>query len=127
MKYTSDYLIGELFIIFGIQISLSLCILLTAEIESTSEPPPLYLAYSRMAAGILLQLNVTKELSEGMDKMKYVLNHQWKFRSVTQAYLSGFFQATSLIFITLANYYAILVSDNILDVVMNFLSLMVIS
>ena len=46
---------------------------------------------------------------------------------MTQAYLSGFFQATALIFVTIANYYVILVSDNILDVVMNFLSLMVIS
>ena len=62
-----------------------------------------------------------------MNKMKYLLNHPWKFEYPVRAYMSGLFQATSMILVTIVNYYVILVSEDILDVVMNFLALLVIA
>jgi hypothetical protein len=59
--------------------------------------------------------------------MKYALNHVWRFEDWKIAYLAGLLQATIIIFIEFVNFLAILTSFTVLDVVMNFLALVVIS
>lgn len=59
--------------------------------------------------------------------MKYVLNHTWRFDNWKIAFWCGFLQASSIFIIELVNFLAIMTSTQVLDVVMNFLALVVIS
>jgi hypothetical protein len=59
--------------------------------------------------------------------MKYALNHVWRFENWKIAYLAGLLQASIIILIEFVNFLAILTSFTVLDVVMNFLALVVIS
>jgi hypothetical protein len=62
-----------------------------------------------------------------MEKMKYVLNHPWKFDCVGQAYMAGFMQCFVIIVVTLLNYFTIIAAETVIDIVMNFLALAVIA
>ena len=70
---------------------------------------------------------MANELKQGMDKMKYALNHRWKFDNVIFAWSSGFFQTTSIAAVTILNYITILQAETVIDIVMNFLALAVIA
>lgn len=59
--------------------------------------------------------------------MKYALNHVWRFENWKIAYLAGLLQASIIMLIEFVNFLAILTSFTVLDVVMNFLALVVIS
>jgi hypothetical protein len=59
--------------------------------------------------------------------MKYALNHPWRFENWKIAFLSGFLQASIIIVIEMVNFLSILSSYAVLDIVMNFLALVVIS
>ena len=59
--------------------------------------------------------------------MKYASNHPWKFRSWRQAYLIGFFQATVLITVEGINLVILTTNDAILDIIMNFMAIIVIT
>lgn len=74
-------------------------------------------------AGLFMQIFMSKELKEGLEKMKYVLNHSWKFDNVFWAFLAGFCQTTTIILVTMLNYYAIIANDEVIEIVMNFLAL----
>jgi len=70
---------------------------------------------------------MSSELKEGMQKMKYALNHPWKMNQPQMAFFCGLFQATIIILVTLLNYYTIVSAESAIDVVMNFLALEVIA
>ena len=127
MMYDREGLFSEAITVFAIQIALAVAIFVNVSLERQDEPPSFSLAYTRFAAGILLQLSLTRELQEGMLKMKYCLNHPYKFSFQMPAFFAGFFQATALILVTLLNYYLILEAASELDVVMNFLALEVVA
>lgn len=59
--------------------------------------------------------------------MKYAANHPWKFRSWRQAYLVGFFQATVLITVEGVNLVILTTNAAILDIIMNFMAIIVIT
>ena len=94
---------------------------------SSSLPPTIAFAITRMFAGLFMQIHMSRELKEGMDKMKYVLNHTWKFDNLTQAWLAGFFQCIIIMLVTLLNYFTIIAAETVIDIVMNFLALAVIA
>ena len=59
--------------------------------------------------------------------MKYAVNHDWKFKNYGIAWLCGFFQAFNVILVELVNFAALLTNGTILDIIMNFLALVVIA
>ena len=76
---------------------------------------------------MIMQIHMQAELQDGMKKMKYCLNHRWKFDRPYFAWLAGFCQTIATGFVVIVNYLAILTQTSITDIVMNFLALVVIS
>ena len=62
-----------------------------------------------------------------MVMMKYACNHEWKFSNVFIAWLCGFLQAFNVIIVESVNFAALLTNFTILDIIMNFLALVVIA
>ena len=59
--------------------------------------------------------------------MKYAINHSWKFEDYKIAFMSGFMQAFMVVLVESVNFMAILTTSAIIDIVMNFLALVVIA
>jgi len=59
--------------------------------------------------------------------MKYALNHHWKFDSWRYAFFIGFCQMLMILSVESVNMYMLLTNDKIVDTLMNFLALIVIS
>ena len=108
---------------------MALCgaVLFTSEMPLYDKPPTIAVAFTRLMAGMFMQIKMSKELKEGLDKMKYAINHSWKFQNERLAYLAGFFQSTTIIVVTILNYYTIIAATEVIDIVMNFLALAVIA
>ena len=69
-------------------------------------------------------------MKEGMTKMKFALNHSFKFdrNRYGVAFFAGLLQSVMVILVTCLNYYIIIaLSNEIIDVAKDFLALMVIS
>ena len=59
--------------------------------------------------------------------MKYTLNHPWKFKHWFMAFLVNFLQIGVLISVESVCIALLLLQDNVLDVLMNFISLTIIT
>ena len=59
--------------------------------------------------------------------MKYAVNHRWKFVDYKIAFLSGFLQALTVVVVESVNFMAILTNFEIIEIVMDFLALIVIA
>ena len=55
------------------------------------------------------------------------MNHSWKFRNWRVAYLIGFLQATIIVLVETVNLAVLLTNNTILDIIMNFLALVIIA
>lgn len=55
------------------------------------------------------------------------MNHTWKFTNWQQAFLAGFLQTVTVVLVELVNLIAILHQDEIIDLVMDFMALVIIS
>ena len=85
------------------------------------------MSFLSFVAGMLMQMQINSEIYNGMEMMKYSLNHFWKFRRPKTAFMAGLLQVTVSIFITLINYFVILQSENVLDLAKDFTALMIIA
>jgi len=101
-------LLTEMFTIFIFQMLFIIGLVYQVEIPRKFEPPSLLTCFARFVAGMTMQIKMTRELREGMDKMKYATNHSWKFKNSNLAAISGFFQATVNLSVTILNFIIIL-------------------
>lgn len=64
-----------------------------------------------------------------MDKMKYAINHKWKFSSWSWrlAYCAGFAEVIINALVAIISYFVITFDDTIIDAVKDFLALQVVS
>lgn len=85
------------------------------------------LVFARFMCGIVLHMQLSSELQQGMLMMKYSVNHEWKFQDYKVAFLCGFLQAFNTITVEMVNFVALLTNFTIIDVIMNFLALVVIA
>ena len=86
------------------------------------------IAFARFIAGIMMHVAMTNELKEGMAKMKYSLNHYWRFYNYKIAFTTGLLQTMTIVLITILNYYVIIAkSYTVIDIAKDFIALMVIS
>ena len=74
-----------------------------------------------------MHITLTSELMQGLSMMKYVVNHHWKFRNWRQAYLIGFCQAFVLFLCEAVNLIILTTNHSMLDIIMNFLAIIVIT
>ena len=80
--------------IFIFQVCISLFIFQNSVLEELNkgieiEVPSLALGLARFITGLAMHTKMTKEIGDGMNKMKYAINHKWKFSRWRYAFLSG--------------------------------------
>lgn len=62
-----------------------------------------------------------------MKMMKYAANHWWKFKHHRVAFTVGFLQTTALWLITMVNYFVVMISGSVIDVMKDFTALLIIA
>jgi hypothetical protein len=76
----------------------------------------------------MMHVAMTHELKDGLAKMKFVVNHYWRFESPNIAFFTGYCQAFVIVLVTALNYIVIIVmSETVIDIAKDFTALMVIS
>lgn len=110
---------------------MSLCILLCKEMFNddtlTKFPENIWIMIVRFTCGVVLHMNAQGEMAQGLNFMKFSLNHDYRFENYRVAFLAGFLQSVSIFVIELVNFVVIMSSTTYLDVVMNFMALYIIS
>ena len=86
-----------------------------------------WIVFARFMCGIVLHVSLSGELQQGLDNMKYAVNHDWKFENYKIAWFCGWMQAFNVIIVELVNFAALLINFEIIEVIRNFLALVVIS
>ena len=75
----------------------------------------------------MLHVTLTDEIKQGLNMMKYSANHPWKFDSYHEAYFVGFAQAMIVLSVEMVNLAVLNTNNTIMDILMNFLALVIIS
>ena len=122
-------LLSEILAVFAIQSTLCVFLVMHAHKQISDCPVPVNfeIAFTRFMSGLIMLMKMSEEIREGMDKMKYSLNHYWKFSWPGGAWLAGSIQVFMSMLVVVLNYYIILSNDDVIEIVMNFLALTVIS
>ena len=92
-----------------------------------AQPETMWIVFARFICGIVLHVSLSAELQQGMKMMKYAVNHPWKFVDYRLAYSIGLMQTAVVITVEVVNFVALITNDTVLDIVMNFLALVVIA
>lgn len=93
----------------------------------TQMPTSYWLVTARFICGVILHMNLQEELKSGFFNMKFALNHHYRFDDYKIAFLAGFCQATMIVVVESVNFLTILDSTSVLDIVMNFMALTIVS
>ena len=67
------------------------------------------------------------EIEQGLKMMKFSLNHTYKFSSWTWAYFIGLSQFLMVVAVEVVNVVILCTNQNVMDIIMNFLALVIIS
>ena len=97
-------------------------------VAAFKEPPasvPIVLA--RFLCAVFLHISLTDETKQGFSLMKYANNHPWKFRDWSQAYSIGACQTMVVITVEVVNLAILITNQTIMDIIMNFLALVIIA
>lgn len=98
-----------------------------SETTFATPPPEISTVISRFVCGIFLHISQEDEIKAAFKMMKYSINHPWKFEYWFVAFLGGFCQVSILILVEVVCLVLLLVQDDVLDVLMNFISLTIIT
>ena len=90
-------------------------------------PSSVWIVFARFVCGIVLHVQLSAELYQGLTMMKFAVNHPWKFEDYKVAYAVGFMQMSMVVIVEFVNFVALITNNAVLDVVMNFLALVVIA
>ena len=75
-----------------------------------------------------MHILMQNEFLQGLNMMKYSVNHPWKFRSVSTAFFTGFMQLSISFIIEIANVYILLANGlSQFDIVSNFIIMLIIA
>lgn len=81
----------------------------------------------RFICTLILHLFLLGELTGSLERMKFVLNHDYKFDSPNFAFANALSQSTSIIMVELCSVMVILATFRPEDTVMNFIALAIIA
>ena len=96
-----------------------------AGFEQPAESMRIVLA--RFLCAVILHITLTDEIKQGFNCMKYALSHHYKFRDWTQAYWIGCIQTLVVIAVEVVNLAVLTTNHTIMDIIMNFLALVIIA
>ena len=90
-------------------------------------PPNLTVVLSRWICALFLHIGQAGEVETAFNIMKYSLNHPWKFTSWWGAFNVGLWQFCILVLVEFVSMMVLLLQDSVLDVLMNFIGLTIIT
>lgn len=93
-------------------------------------PNNYWVIISRFMCAIVLHMQLSGELRQALDKMKFALNHSYRFKpgsGYAVAFMSGFLQATMIFSVEIVNIISILSYGDTLNVVIAFLALAIVA
>jgi ABC-type thiamin/hydroxymethylpyrimidine transport system permease subunit len=96
-------------------------------LEFPQSIPSVAVTFTRFNAGLIMHLALQSKLQQGLQKMKFSLNHTWRFDSVALAWLSGLCQTLITLFIEILLYALVILSHDLIDVLTTFMALYVVS
>ena len=82
---------------------------------------------ARFVCAIMLHINLTSEIKQGFRFMKFALSHPYKFKDWTKAYIIGLTQTLVVIAVETINFAVMSTDHTIMNIIMNFLALVVIT
>ena len=91
------------------------------------EPASMPIVIARFLCAVFLHISLTDETKQGFSLMKFANNHPWKFRSWSQAYMIGLCQTIVVITVEVVNLAILNTNQTIMDIIMNFLALVIIA
>lgn len=89
-------------------------------------PDSINIVLCRFLCAIFLHIHLSDELNQSFTFMKYAMNHYWKFSKWQVAFLVGFAQMMVIFSVEAVNLAILLTNNTSLDVIMNFLALVII-
>ena len=92
-------------------------------LQSVVDVPDLSKAVARVITGIAMHVQMTTELTMGMNKMKFALNHKWKFSRWRHAYFAGLGQVIITLLVAVISYFVIVFAPTVIEIVKDFLAL----
>ena len=81
----------------------------------------------RFLCAVFLHITLVPELLQGLNMMKFANNHWWMFRSWRRAYCIGMMQMGIVFTVETVNLVVLVTNNTIMDIIMNFLALVIIS
>ena len=90
-------------------------------------PSDIFVVIIRFACGLTMHIILQDEFEIGLNNMKFVANHPYRFKSIWTAFMASFMQATAALVIETVNLIQILQSNGPLSVIANFMVLAVIA
>ena len=134
---TDDFrssVLGRVIIVFTIQALLSILIMYEAivnygkkDTNQITEWRATWIIMARFIVGIVMHVNLGDRVQQGMRMMKYSVNHKWKFDDWKYGFIAGLMQFVSNVCVETANWTSILTHYEIMDIVMKFMSLLIIA
>jgi hypothetical protein len=82
---------------------------------------------SRWICALFLHLSLNDEVENAFRMMKYSMNHPWKFDSWYTAFRCGLYQFIIVISVEFVCMMVLIIQESVLDVIMNFLALTVLT
>ena len=86
-----------------------------------------HIVLARFVAAVFLHYILTEETKQGFAIMKFANNHWWKFDNWFAAYFVGLTQVLNVFLVETVNMVIIISNVTILDVIMNFLALVILT
>ena len=83
--------------------------------------------FARFICASILHLSLIDEVYAGLDMMKYCLNHEYRFASMSTAFIVGLLQASIVFSVEFVNIIIILTSFKPTNIVFNFIALAIIA
>mmetsp|Transcript_3334 Transcript_3334/g.4452 ORF Transcript_3334/g.4452 Transcript_3334/m.4452 type:complete len:201 (+) Transcript_3334:828-1430(+) len=123
-------LCGQVLLVWLFQISLFVLIWSqNRNINYNTIPVPTYeVACARYIAGVMMHIAMMNELHEGLQKIKFALNHSWRIENNSLALFAGMLQTSAMVLVSLVSYYVIIAKSNtVIDIAKDFLAMKVIS
>ena len=82
---------------------------------------------ARFVCAVILHITLTDETKQGFGCMKYAISHHYKFRKWTTAFWIGMTQTLVVVSVEVVNLAMLTTNHTIIDIIMNFLALVIIS
>ena len=82
---------------------------------------------SRFFCCMVMHMSCSNKIDYALKMMKYLINHEWKFKRPFFIWLSCLAEVTALVFIALTNYIVITESPDIMELAKDFTALTIIS